>query len=122
MYDDMPTPDTINQWRHKYDDFSELYLTARRKQAHLLAEQNKDIAEETHQYIYEDPKTGATCIDSGIIAMQNMRIKANTWLASRISPKDYADRQQAEVVGSDANVEQIAQRVAEINKQSEKDY
>lgn len=95
MYDDMPNPDTIYEWRHKYDDFSERYLNSRRKQAHFLAEQTKDIAEETLDYVFEDEK-GAMRIDSGIVAMQKFRMTANTWLASRINPKEYGDKQVIE--------------------------
>ena len=122
MHDDMPCMDTIYEWRAKNESFSEQYLSYRKKQAHFLAEHTKDIAEETQQYLYEDPRTGATCIDSGIIAMQNMRIKTNTWLASRINPKEYGDKQQPEVTASAVSVNEIAARVAEINKAGEKDY
>ena len=95
MFDDMPNPDTIYEWRHKYDDFSERYLNSRRKQAHFLAEQTKDIAEQTLDFVFEDEK-GATRIDSGIVAMQKFRMTANTWLASRIDPANYGDKQQVE--------------------------
>lgn len=121
QYDDLPSPDTIYQWRHKHKEFSESYLNARLNQAHLLAERIKDIAEETREYIYDDPKTGALCIDSGIVAMQKMRIASNTWLASRIAPKIYGDKQQTEHSVSDSTKE-VANRVADINKANEKDY
>lgn len=94
-YDDMPSPDTIYQWRHRYKEFSESYLRAREHQAHFLAEQVKDIAEETKDYIFED-KEGALRIDSGIVALQKFRMTANTWLASRIKPSIYGDKQHVE--------------------------
>lgn len=34
----------------------------------ILFESAIDIADETRDYEYLDPKTGATCIDSGIVA------------------------------------------------------
>ena len=70
-------------------------MNARRKQAHYLAEQTKDIAEETMNYIFEDEK-GAARIDSGIVAMQKFRMTANTWLAARVNPKEYGEKQLVE--------------------------
>ncbi len=119
--DRMPNYDTILEWRSKHEQFSERYLNSRRKQAHILSEQTKDIAEETINYAYEDPKTGAICIDSGIVAMQKMRISTNTWLASRINPKEYGDKQQTEHSVSDSTKE-VVKRVADINKEAEKEY
>lgn len=120
QYDDMPSHDTIYQWRHKYKQFSEDYLTARLNQAHLLAEQTKDISEETLNYIYTDPRSGAECVDSGIVAMQKMRISSNTWLAARILPKNYGDKQHTEHTISDSTKE-VIDRVVDINKECEKE-
>lgn len=121
-YDDLPSPDTIYQWRHKNKDFSERYLKARRCQSHFLAEQVKDIAEETRDYIYEDEK-GARKIDAGIVALQKFRMNANTWLASRIDPENYGERVINENKNENAgNIEDIAKRVSEINKEKEQAF
>lgn len=97
---DMPNLSTIYDWIANNSQFSELYMNSRYKQSHILASQVKDIAEETHDYIFQDEK-GAKRIDSGILSMQNMRIKANTWLASRVNPKDYGDTKQVEELQAD---------------------
>ena len=120
MYDDMPDPDTIYQWRYKHDDFAERYLNSRRKQAHFLAEQVKDIAEETRDYMYEDEK-GAVRVDSGIVAMQKFRMTANTWLAARINPKEYGEKQLVEHTTSEneslkAELAALRAQLAEKNK------
>ena len=120
MYDDMPDCDTLNSWRCKHEDFSELYLAARKKQAHFLAEQVKEIAEDTEKYIYEDPKSGALCIDAGIISMQKMRIQANTWLASRVDPKNYGDRSITEHTTTES-VTDVKSRMDEVKK-AEKEF
>lgn len=121
MYDFMPTPETINQWRNKYDNFSERYLAARKKQAHILFESAIDIADETRDYEYLDPKTGATCIDSGIVALQRLRMHARTHQASRILPKEYGNQVENEVV-SESNAKEVAEHVAKIIKDSEKEF
>lgn len=124
MHADMPNVDTIYEWRARYDDFSERYLNSRRKQAHILAENVLDIADETRDMVYEDPKTGAICIDAGIVAMQKMRISSNTWLASRIDPKNYASQKQVEEVQQQHEdiKRELEELRAKLAKQNEREY
>lgn len=96
MYEDMPSPDTINKWRYKYDEFSERYLTARKKQSHILFDSSFDDIEEIKSYYYEDPKTGATCVDAGIVAAQRALANHKTFMAAKIQPIHYGDKQHIE--------------------------
>jgi hypothetical protein len=98
MYEDMPTPETINQWRYKYDEFSERYMIARKKQSHILFDSSFDDIEKIRDYYYEDPKTGAICVDSGIVAAQKALANHKTFMASKIQPIHYGDKQQIETV------------------------
>ena len=120
MYDDMPNHETINEWRRKYSDFSALYLQARVYQSHLLAESTIDIADETLEYAVEDDK-GMLKVDSGIVAAQDKRIKTRQWLAAQILPETYGPRAAAEAI-NDANTTEVAEKVAKIIKESEKEY
>jgi hypothetical protein len=94
--EDLPNKDTIYAWRIKHPEFSDLFLQARRNQAHFLAEELKHLSEEAASYIFEDEK-GQKKIDAGIIAMHKLKIHANTWLASRFEPMLYGDKQQTNV-------------------------
>jgi hypothetical protein len=89
MYDDMPNVDTIYSWRSKYDDFSERFLAARKKQAHLLFETSADDIAEIKDYYYDDPKTGARSVDAGIVAAQKAIAQHKLGMAAKIRPKDY---------------------------------
>jgi|DEB19_MinimDraft_2_1074335.scaffolds.fasta_scaffold94631_2 hypothetical protein len=124
MYDWMPNADTIIAWRAKYDEFSERYLLARKKQAHLLADRCNELAEEINDFIYEDPKTGAQCIDGGIVAMQKLKISSKTWLASRIEPKIYGDKQVIENVTTenDALKVELAELRAKLAEKAKSEY
>ena len=119
MHADMPDIDTIYEWRNKYEDFSERYLNSRSKQAHYLAEQTKDIAEETLDYVFKDER-GVSKIDSGIVAMQKFRMTTNTWLASRINPKEYGERIISEQ-SNDQSIQSTAEATSKI-KEAEKEY
>lgn len=124
MYDWMPNYDTIVQWRAKYDDFSVLYLTARQKQSHLLAERTNELAEEINEFIYEDPETGAQCINAGIVAMQKLKINSKTWLASRLEPKVYGTEKRIQEL-EDENTrykEEIAAIRDKLDKANVSDY
>jgi hypothetical protein len=122
MFDKMPDHTTIASWRHKnLENFSSRYLEARQTQAHLLFEEAIDIADETQDFAMED-KNGLMVVDSGIVATQKMRMHARVHQAARILPQYYDSKQQIDSNASDASVEHIAKRVAEINQQSEKEF
>ena len=96
MYDDMPNPSTIYDWRAKNEQFSEMYLNSRRKQAHILVETSLDDVEDIQKYYYEDPMTGVTRVDSGVVAAQKALAAQKTWLAGKFRVQDYGDKQQTE--------------------------
>ncbi len=122
MYDDMPNPDTIYTWRKQYPDFSELFLNARLDQAHILFDSSHDDIQEIQNYYFEDPKTGAMCVDSGIVAAQKAIAQHKMCMAAKIRPRDYGNRQiienqnteQAEQLKQEA--EQLRQELEEKNK------
>ncbi len=96
MYDDMPTPETINQWRYKYDEFSERYLNARTKQSHILFDSSLDDIEKIKEYYYIDPDSGAQKVDAGIVAAQRALANHKTFMAAKIKPVNYGDKQVIE--------------------------
>lgn len=112
MYDDMPNPDTIREWRALHEKFSVLYLQAREKQSHILFESAIDEVEDIKSYVYENDKTGAKCVDAGIVAMQKAIANQKTHQAARISPKQYGDAKQLEETKADN--EKLKQELAEL--------
>lgn len=121
MYEDMPSVDTIYAWRSKYESFSERFLASRKKQAHLLFETSIEDVEEIKDYYYIDPKTGARCVDSGIVAAQKAIAQHKVGMASRICPSEYGPSAREEA-SSDAHSTEVAEKVAKIMKESEKEY
>jgi hypothetical protein len=93
-YPDLPEPQTINAWRREKPGFSSKYAQAKMEQAELLAESIDDIAYGINEYYYVDSETGASKIDSGLVAHARLLIDSRKWLASKLAPKIYGDKQQ----------------------------
>ncbi len=120
MYDDMPNQDTIYQWRAKYDHFSDSYLAARKKQAHILFETSLEDIEDIKNYYYEDPKTGAICVDSGIVASQKALANQKTHMASKIRPKEYGG-ESSEIASTD-NLKDVSDKLDKLMAAKQKEY
>src|ERR1017187_3796169 len=116
MYEWMPTVDTINQWRVKYNDFSDQYLYSRMKQTHAMFESAVDEVEKITEYYYTDPRSGAVCVDSGIVAAQKAIANQKTHQAARLNPKIYAVNKQSEDNSPTETLSKIQALVADLNK------
>jgi hypothetical protein len=64
------------------------YARAREEQAHAIAEQALAIADEVAE-------------TSEAVARNRLRVDTRKWLASKIMPREYGDRVQQEVTGTD---------------------
>lgn len=120
-YTDLPEPQTINRWRREKPQFSSKYAQAKMEQAELLAESIDDIAYDLYEHYYIDPDSGASKIDSGMVAHARLLIDARKWTAAKLAPKIYGDKMQTEHSVNEATKE-VIKRVADINKEAEKDY
>lgn len=107
----MPSTTTVMRWLA--DDskvgFREQYACAREAQADLLAEQILDIADEECTMVRadkhgsnDDDGEGHTEVvfDSTAVARNRLRVDARKWLASKMAPKKYGDKLQAELTGA----------------------
>jgi hypothetical protein len=120
-FSDMPNPDTIYSWRAKYEHFSESFLAARKIQGHALFETSLNDLAEIKDYYYDDPKTGARCVDSGIVAAQKAIAQHKLGMAAKLRPKDYGVT-SVEEANNESNAKEVAEHVAKIMKESEKEY
>ncbi len=120
MFDFMPCADTIRQWRWDYPAFSSRYTIAKQHQAELMAESSEDVIEELATYEFVD-KEGATRLDSGMVAKARLLIDTRKWHASKLAPKIYGDKANTEQA-NESNAKEVAEHVAKIIKDSEKEY
>ncbi len=101
MYDELPDPTTVNLWRYKYNEFSLLYAKAKQVQADLLAEECIDIADDsTNDWVESltDEEQGIGWkLNSDHVSRCRLRIDTRKWLASKLLPKQYGEKQQTDV-------------------------
>jgi len=94
-FPELPSYETINQWRWKHPKFADNYAQAKRNQAELMAEAIEDVAQDLIDISYVD-EHGVKRLDSGMVAQARLVIDSRKWLASKLAPKIYGDRQQVE--------------------------
>ena len=81
---DMPAQSTVYSWLRQNEAFLEAYSRAREDQADKFAE---DIAT-LHERHGDNPNLG------------QLEFKAKSWLAAKLRPSRYSDRQQVELSGT----------------------
>lgn len=80
--EDMPAISSIYLWMNKRPEFSEMYARAKEDQADTLADQILDIADTE-----DDPNRA------------RVRVDARKWVAAKLKPRKYSDRQQVDHSG-----------------------
>ena len=98
MEEGMPVHSTVYLWLLQNKQFSDNYAKARDEQADTLADEIQAIADELPAEIVDDK--GISRTDSGWVTWQKNRIDARKWVASKLKPKKYGDRQ---VLAGDAD-------------------
>jgi hypothetical protein len=94
MYSDMPDKTTINKWRYKYPEFSTQYAQAKISQIETLVDEIIDIADDsTQDEIINDQ--GVRVCNGEFIARSRLRIDTRKWLASKLIPRLYGDKDDA---------------------------
>jgi hypothetical protein len=108
--DGFPSLSSVFNWLQNKDlGFLEQYEEARRIQAELLADELVGIADEVPTHDVPDPDGGmSTRIDSAGVQRNRLRVDARKWVASKLLPKKYGDKVQAEVSGADGGPIQAA--------------
>ena len=106
---DLPTPNTIYQWRLDYPAFAAKFHAARCAQAQIVIDEIL--------LLVDDP---ANC-EPEILNWCKERVKARQWMAARLIPKIYGDKIQTEHSVSESTKE-VVKRVADINKENEKAF
>ena len=118
----MPTAATIMSWLAdgSKPEFLEQYARAREAQADKMAEDILTIADEECTTVRadkhgtkDDDGAGNTAVvfDATAVARNKLRVDARRWLASKMAPKKYGDKVQAELTGAGGGAIQVASTV-----------
>ena len=92
MYE-LPPVRTIYDWLYRNDTFSHNYAKAKQIQASRMIEELDKIAKEKSYYIDAD---GNQRVDPGYTASQRLIADTRKFIASKLVPKVYGDKQTIE--------------------------
>lgn len=91
---DFPTAKCVNEWRFRYKEFGELFARAKQQQAELLAEELMKMAAEKAYYVDTE---GNQRVDSGFIQSQRLQADTAKWIASKLAPRVYGERNKESI-------------------------
>lgn len=98
----MPGISTVFQWLSQYKEFQDQYARAREEQAETLAAEIIDIADEgEHKSLVAGDGETIVVFDSTAVARNRLRVDARKWVASKLKPKVYGDRQAIQHTGAE---------------------
>lgn len=100
LYPDIPDDTTIAAWRFRYDNFSRQYVKAKQLQAELMAEEIVDISDDSSRDVVIG-KNGEEHCNTEFVQRSRLRVDSRKWLASKLAPKIYGDRQIIEQTTSE---------------------
>jgi len=94
-------PSTVYEWLKHHEDFSNKYARAKEWQADLLAEEILEIADDKSDDITYQ-KCGEELVkieNREFINRSRLRIDSRKWLASKLKPQKYGEKQSIEHSG-----------------------
>lgn len=110
----LPNIATVLRWLgnkdERYDIFRDQYARAREVQADTIFDEILDIADETSRDTLVD-KDGKETVDNEWIARSRLRIDARKWMAGKLRPKRYGDKQTVDLGNKDGAPLQLEHRV-----------
>lgn len=108
-YPELPEPATINRWRLRHEEFGSKYAQAKREQAELLAQEIIDIADDkTHDVLIDED--GNERLNTEFVARSRLRVDARKWVASKLLPKVYGDKQD-DVTTQNTLIEKLLEKL-----------
>ena len=109
---------SLTNWLNN-DDNAVMYARAREAQADKMAEDILSIADDGTRDTYIDAE-GNERTDQDVIARSRLRVDARKWLASKMAPKKYGDKQTIDlnadvvVMGDEQRKERLAELAAKV--------
>lgn len=89
----MPAMSTVFRWLTLESGFSDQYARAREEQAEALADEIVSIADESEVSVKHEGEDVRIALDATAVARNRLRVDSRKWVASKLKPKKYGDRQ-----------------------------
>lgn len=87
----MPDVKTVYLWLQQNEEFLHQYTQAKEDQADTLQEDILDIADTLPDQVVD--KEGIARVDAAYVNWMRLRVDSRKWIASKLKPKKYGDRQ-----------------------------
>jgi len=101
----MPGTTAVCTWLAKYPEFAAQYARARELQADALFDEILDVADDGRndwmERLGDDGEAAGWQANGDAIQRSKLRVDARKWMAARLAPKKYGDKQALEVSGKD---------------------
>ena len=95
----MPDVRSVYRWLRLHDAFSQLYARAKEDQADTLADEIQDISDERPMMTIVTDDETIEKLDAVGINRNRLRVDARKWIAAKLKPRKYGDRQ---IIAGDA--------------------
>lgn len=103
--EDMPDKATVFRWLAIHEEFRDQYARAREQQADAMAEEILEISDDATNDWMERLGPGGQpvgwVVNGEHVQRSRLRVDSRKWLASKMAPKKYGDKLQAEHTGAD---------------------
>jgi hypothetical protein len=101
--DDLPSTQTVYAWLRTHAEFLAQYTRAKEDSADAFAEEMLDIADEASNDWMEvhDKDNPGYRFNGEHVNRSRLRVDTRKWIASKLKPKKYGERVQAELTGKD---------------------
>ena len=86
-------PITITRWLRENEQFCTQYTRAKEDQADLLSDEIMEIADDSSNDLDRVDDYGNRIENKEFIARSRLRVESRKWLASKLKPKKYGDKQ-----------------------------
>lgn len=93
--DSMPDKSTVFRWIRTKDEFRDQYARAKEESADALTDEMLDIADDS-ELDYTKTDDDGLKLNSENIQRSRLKIDTRKWLASKLKPKKYGDKQFVE--------------------------
>jgi hypothetical protein len=92
----MPNKATVFRWLAAHDDFATIYARAREVQAEVLADELVEIADDgSNDWMEKKFGEETRWVENGeVLRRSQLRISTRQWIAERLLPKKYGNKQQ----------------------------
>lgn len=92
--ENMPSASTVFRWLSAQPAFQEQYALAREAQADTLFDEMLDIADDgSNDWMADKEEEDGFRYNGDAVQRSRLRIEARKWMAGKLRPKKYSDRQ-----------------------------